>query len=172
MRVTVKNCHRKAVDSMRLKRLEFGSDGGKRRMPIADSECIFCKIVAGEIPCAKVFESDTVLAFLDIAPVHPGHALVLPKDHHPTLMDIPPALGEDLFKALSAVGGAVMEATGADGLNLMQNNYEAAGQLVHHAHFHLIPRFADDGLKLWAQSSYETPDDMQKLAATIAGLLK
>ncbi len=157
---------------MRLKPLGFNSDGGRKRMAIADSECIFCKIVAGEIPCAKVFESDTVLAFLDIAPVHPGHALVLPKDHYPTLMDIPPELGNDLFKALSAVGGAVMKATGADGLNLMQNNFEAAGQLVNHAHFHLIPRFGDDGLRLWAQSSYDTPDDMQKLAGTIAGLLK
>lgn len=141
-------------------------------MPIADSDCIFCKIVAGDIPCAKVYESDTVLAFLDIAPVHPGHALVLPKDHHPTLMDVPPALGRDLLEALSAVGGAVMKATGADGLNLMQNNYESAGQLVHHAHFHLIPRFSGDGLKLWAQTAYENPGEMSELAAKIAGLLK
>ena len=137
-----------------------------------DPDCIFCTIVAGGIPCAKVYESETCLAFLDIAPVNAGHTLVLPKGHYPTLMDIPAELGSDLTTALSRVGKAVMEATGADGLNLMQNNHEAAGQLVHHAHFHLIPRHSDDGLKLWPQSGYENPDEMSRLAATIAGLLK
>jgi len=137
-----------------------------------DPDCIFCKILAGDIPCAKVFESDTCLAFLDIAPVNAGHTLVLTKGHYPTLMDIPAELGSDLTAALSQVGKAVMEATGADGLNLIQNNYEAAGQLVHHAHFHLIPRHSDDGLKLWPQSGYENPEEMSRLAETIAGLLK
>lgn len=137
-----------------------------------DSECIFCKIVAGDIPCARVFESDTCLAFLDIAPVNAGHALVLPKGHYPTLMDIPVELGGDLFQVLSRVGKAIMEVTGADGLNLMQNNYEAAGQEVHHAHYHLIPRFADDGLRLWPQTGYDDPDEMGRLAAKIANLME
>ena len=141
-------------------------------MVLTDSECIFCKIVAGEIPCAKVFESEFCLAFLDISPVSAGHALVLPKGHYPTLMDIPAEFGGELFQALSRVGKAVMEATGADGLNLMQNNYEAAGQLVHHAHYHLIPRFLDDGLSLWPQSPYEDPDEMGRLAKMIANLIK
>jgi len=136
------------------------------------SECIFCKIVAGDVPCAKVYETESCLAFLDIAPVSGGHALVLPKGHYPTLMDIPAELGSELFQALSRVGKAVMEATGADGLNLMQNNFEAAGQLVHHAHYHLIPRFADDGLRLWPQSPYEDLDEMGRLAANIADLAK
>ncbi|QJB58371.1 HIT family protein [Pseudodesulfovibrio sp. zrk46] len=137
-----------------------------------DPDCIFCKILAGEIPCAKIYESENCLAFLDIAPVNAGHALVLPKGHYPTLMDIPAELGCELTESLSKVGKAVMEATGADGLNLMQNNYEAAGQLVHHVHFHLIPRHSDDGLKLWPQTGYENPDEMGRLAETIAGLLK
>ena len=137
-----------------------------------DPDCIFCKIAAGEIPCAKVYESETCLAFLDIAPVHAGHALVLPKAHHPTLMDLPAELGSDLMQALSKVGAAVMEGTGADGLNLMQNNFEAAGQLVHHAHFHLVPRFADDGLRLWPQTAYDNPDEMAGLAKKIADLVK
>lgn len=141
-------------------------------MNTSDPNCIFCKIVAGEIPCAKIYESDTVIAFLDIAPVNAGHALVLPKAHHVTLMDLPRELGGDLTEALSAVGKAVMEATGAEGLNLMQNNYEAAGQLVHHVHFHLIPRYLNDGLRLWPQSSYENPEEMAGLADKIAGLLK
>lgn len=137
-----------------------------------ESDCIFCKIVAGEIPCAKVYETDVVLAFLDIAPVNAGHVLVLPKAHHPTLMDIPSDMGGDLTVALSAVGKAVMEATGADGLNLMQNSYEAAGQVVHHVHFHLVPRHAGDGLKLWPQAPYDDADEMPRLAETIANLLK
>lgn len=141
-------------------------------MSIVDSDCIFCKIVAGDIPCAKIYESDTCLAFLDIAPVNAGHALVLTKGHYPTLADIPPELGNDLFQALQAVSKAVMQATGADGLNLMQNNHEAAGQLVHHAHFHLVPRFADDGLRLWPQNPYDDPEEMGQLAETIAGLLE
>lgn len=137
-----------------------------------DPDCLFCKIVAGDIPCAKVFESDSCIAFLDIAPVNAGHTLVLPKAHHATLMDTPAELGGDLMDALSKVGAAVLEATGADGLNLMQNNHEAAGQLVHHVHFHLIPRHADDGLKLWPQSGYDSPDEMSGLAQTIAGLIE
>ncbi|ADU64155.1 MAG: HIT family protein [Pseudodesulfovibrio sp.] len=137
-----------------------------------DKDCIFCKIVAGAIPCAKVFETEHCLAFLDIAPVHPGHVLVMPKGHYATLMDIPAELGADLTATLSRVGKAVMEATAADGLNLMQNNFEAAGQVVHHAHFHLIPRHAGDGLTLWPQSGYESSDEMSGLAKIIAGLLK
>lgn len=141
-------------------------------MAPTDSGCVFCKIVAGEIPCAKVYESESCVAFLDIAPVNAGHALVLPKGHYSTLMDIPSELGGDLLHALSTVGRAVMEATGADGLNLMQNNYEAAGQLVHHAHYHLIPRFSDDGLRLWPQSAYEDNEEMRRLAAKISDLAK
>ncbi|NDV20269.1 HIT domain-containing protein [Pseudodesulfovibrio sp. JC047] len=141
-------------------------------MAHVDSDCVFCQIIAGKIPCAKVFESKTCFAFLDIAPVNAGHALVLPKGHYPTLMDIPAELGNDLLHALSVVGKAIMDVTKADGLNLMQNNYEAAGQLVNHAHYHLIPRFSDDGLRLWEQTSYTDSDEMQRLATKIADLVK
>ena len=141
-------------------------------MAPTDPNCIFCKIVAGEIPCAKVYESDTVIAFLDIAPVNPGHTLVVPKGHYPTMMDVPAELGRDLTEALSHVGKAIMKATGADGLNLMQNNFEAAGQVVFHVHYHLIPRHEGDGLGLWPQSAYDSPETMNDLAASIAGLLK
>lgn len=135
-------------------------------------DCIFCRIAAGEIPCAKVYESETVLAFLDIAPVNAGHALVLPKAHHETLWDLPSELGEDLLRAVKAVADAVKIETGAQGLNLMQNNYEAAGQLVPHVHFHLIPRFEDDGLKLWPQKPYGDDAEMRQLAERIAARAK
>ena len=129
--------------------------------------CVFCQIVAGKIPCAKLYETETVLAFLDIAPVRKGHALVLPKAHHPTLWDLPAGLGEDLLAAMQAVGRAVMAATGAEGLNVGMNNHAAAGQLVPHAHFHLIPRHGGDGLSLWAQSAYAGQEEITGLAQAI-----
>jgi len=130
-------------------------------------DCIFCRIIAGEIPSAKIYDHGGVYAFLDIAPVNKGHALVVPKKHHATLFDLPPDLGRELLVALKTVGQAVMTATGATGLNVGMNNFEAAGQLVHHAHFHLVPRHVGDGLTLWTQHAYDSVEDMQKLAQAI-----
>lgn len=131
------------------------------------ADCIFCRIIKGEIPSAKIYDHGGVFAFLDIAPVNKGHALVVPKAHHATLFDLPEDLGRELLAALKTVGSAVMTATGADGINLGMNNYEAAGQLVHHAHFHLIPRHKGDGLSLWTQHAYESGEEMQKLAQAV-----
>ncbi len=130
-------------------------------------DCIFCKIIEGKIPCAKVYDQGGVFAFLDIAPVNKGHALVVPKKHYATLFDLPQDLGRELLEALRRVGQGVMAATGASGLNLGMNNFEAAGQLVHHAHFHLIPRHAGDGLSLWTQHAYESAEEMKKLAQAV-----
>lgn len=134
---------------------------------MADADCIFCKIIRGDIPSTPIYSTDRVFAFLDIAPVNEGHALVVPRAHCQTMFDLPPDIGEELLRALQIVGRAVMRATEADGVNLGVNNYAAAGQLVGHAHFHLIPRFLDDGLKLWPQKSYPNPEKMQSLAAAI-----
>ncbi|MES9997220.1 HIT domain-containing protein [Desulfovibrio aminophilus] len=131
------------------------------------SECIFCRIAAGEIPCAKLYESETILAFLDIAPVRKGHALVVTKAHYPDLWSLPADLGGDLLAAMQAVGQAVVSATGAEGLNVGMNNRAAAGQVVPHAHFHLIPRNVGDGLALWPQSSYAGQEEMERLAEAI-----
>ena len=118
-------------------------------MPASQHEdCIFCKIARGDIPCTSVFESEELIAFLDISPVNKGHTLLVPKAHMETLFDMP--------------AGAVMKATGAEGLNVVQNNYSAAGQQVPHVHWHLIPRFADDGYTAWPQGAYQ---DMQEMAA-------
>ncbi|MBU1039559.1 MAG: HIT family protein [Proteobacteria bacterium] len=130
-------------------------------------DCIFCKIIEGKIPCAKVYDQGGIFAFLDIAPVNKGHALVVPKAHHETLFDLPPDIGRELLSALKLVGAAVMQATGAAGLNVGMNNFEVAGQLVHHAHFHLIPRHEGDGLRLWTQHAYESGEEMQKLAQAV-----
>ena len=131
------------------------------------ADCLFCKIVRGEIPCARVYEDDAVLAFLDIAPVHPGHTLVIPKQHHTDLFELPESLGAVLFSALRTVGAAVLAATGADGLNMNMNNRAAAGQVIFHAHLHLIPRFEGDGLRLWPQHPYREADGMARMAEAI-----
>ena len=135
------------------------------------STCIFCDIVRGKIPSATIHTTPNTLAFLDIGPVRPGHALVIPKGHHPTLWDLPPEIGVELLEALQVVADAVRRATKADGLNLMMNNYRAAGQLVDHAHFHLVPRHEGDGLRLWPQSAYSSPDAMQSMATSIRTVL-
>jgi histidine triad (HIT) family protein len=134
-------------------------------------DCIFCKIVRGEIPCAKIYENDLVLSFLDIGPINRGHALVIPKKHYPTLFEIP---DEDLAACASVarqVARAVYRAVGATGLNFLQNNFRSAGQLVEHAHFHLIPRFANDGfLTTWPGKAYavgEMDKTLQKILAEL-----
>ncbi len=137
-----------------------------------DSDCIFCKIVQGEIPCAEVYSSPRVMAFMDIGPVNKGHTLVIPKQHYPTLWEVPSDLGEELLDALKRVGRGIMDATKAAGLNVGMNNHKAAGQLVFHAHFHLVPRFPDDGFSLWPQGKYDDMEEMERLAAAIRQEIK
>ncbi len=132
-----------------------------------ENKCIFCEIIAGNCPCSKVFESDTVLAFLDISPIHKGHALVVPKQHYPQIWDIPAELAVELLEAQKLVGRAILKATQADGLNILMNNYKVAGQEVMHAHYHLVPRFEDDGLLLWKGGKYASIDEMNLLAKGI-----
>ena len=105
-----------------------------------DSECIFCKIAAGEIPCTKVLEDDVALGFMDIAPVAEAHVLLIPKPHYETVDELPPDLAAGTLKHLPDLVRAIRAATGCQGLNVLQNNGAVAGQLVPHVHFHLIPR--------------------------------
>ncbi|MDQ7033210.1 MAG: HIT family protein [Desulfonauticus sp.] len=131
-------------------------------------ECIFCKIVKGEIPCAKIYETQNILAFLDIAPIHKGHTLVIPKEHFPTLLDLPAELGQELLETMQKVAKALQVTVKAEGINIGMNNFKPAGQIVFHAHFHVIPRYANDGLKLWPQKSYENNEEMLDLAQQIS----
>jgi histidine triad (HIT) family protein len=130
-------------------------------------DCLFCKIIHGEIPCAKVYETEQVLAFLDIAPVTPGHCLVVPKVHAPTLLDLPPDLGGPVLEAVSRIGRAVMAATGATGFNMIANTNESAGQVVFHAHFHVIGRTSGDGLPPWPGTPYDRNETLTRLAEEI-----
>ena len=120
-------------------------------------DCIFCKMVAGQIPCVKVFEDDTVLAFLDIGPISDGHTLVIPKQHFGKLHDCPGELLSRVCSHLGRIAGAVAKAVNSDGYNLLCNNGKAAGQLVRHVHFHIIPRNTGDGVfDRWPSYKYES----------------
>ncbi|MDD2807045.1 MAG: HIT family protein [Patescibacteria group bacterium] len=117
-------------------------------------DCVFCKIVNNEIPCFKVAENDSNLAFLDIAPVNSGHTLVIPKKHYANLEEIPVAELSSLMALVKSVGLAIKAGLNYDGYNIGVNNDPVAGQLIPHLHFHVMPRQPDDGLKLWPQRQY------------------
>lgn len=121
-------------------------------------ECIFCKIIAGELPSYKVYESDDVYAFLDIAPVSYGHVLVVPKEHYSNLEAIPEDILCKLMVGVKKVGRAIKDGLEIAGYNLTENNDPVAGQVINHIHFHIIPRRRDDGLKLWLQGKYADGD--------------
>ena len=119
------------------------------------NECVFCKIVAGQIPSSAVLETEDALAFLDIGPLAPGHTLLIPKNHYERVSEMP---GEEAGRVLSALPKlcqAVAQATGAEGFNVFQTNGECAGQVVPHVHFHIIPRNPNDGLGFrWKPGKY------------------
>ena len=118
-------------------------------------DCIFSKIVAGEIPAQKVYEDDVILAFLDINPISDGHTLVVPKKKYERLDDCPAELLGQMCSRLGRIAKAVVSATGAEGYNMLCNNGRAAGQLIDYVHFHIIPRNLGDGvLAKWPQHKY------------------
>ncbi|MEI6516993.1 MAG: HIT family protein, partial [bacterium] len=107
-------------------------------------DCIFCKIIRGEIPCTKVYEDQECLAFMDIGPVVKGHILVIPKSHHNPLMDTPPEVLQKLIAVVQRIARAQMKGLQADGISVAQANGKAANQVVPHIHFHVISRFTSD----------------------------
>jgi len=133
-------------------------------------ECIFCKIIAGQVPCDKVYEDDQAVAFLDIAPITRGHTLVVSKKHFSDVAATPVAVVALMMRALQRVAPAVMQAAGATAFNVGINNGLAAGQIVLHTHFHLIPRRADDRLQPWPHGKYG-PGEGAALAGKIAAAL-
>lgn len=118
-------------------------------------DCLFCKIVSGEIPSYKVYEDENILAFLDVAPVSPGHTLVVPKKHFTNLEDIPENELCALIRAVKKIGKSIKAGLGAPGYNVSENNDPAAGQVIPHIHFHVIPRAKGDSLELWPQGKYQ-----------------
>jgi len=116
-------------------------------LPI-DESCIFCKIVAGRLPCFKLLEDETTIAFMDINPVNPGHALAVAKGHWPTIDVIPPEVLAAVARTAQRVAKAAMTALEPNGVNLLQSNGVGAGQSVPHLHVHILPRFPGDEVRL------------------------
>ncbi len=124
------------------------------------NDCIFCAIGAGEIPSFKVYEDELVLAYLDINPFSEGHTLVIPKEHSTGLLDTDDATLAAIVSRVKKVAAHIKDALPCDGFNILQNNGEAAGQTVHHIHFHIIPRRTGDALTF-----ANSPGDMERLKA-------
>lgn len=119
-----------------------------------NENCIFCKILNGDIPSAKLYEDENFAIILDVGPASFGHALVLPKDHYANLFEMPDELLAKLMSLAKVWGEKIVKALGADGMNLVQNNGLAAGQTVFHYHLHLIPRYEGDNVgNLWTPGS-------------------
>ena len=119
--------------------------------------CIFCEIIAGRVPCVKIYENDHVLAFLDIGPVSEGHTLVVPKKHTCQVDQTDPLVMVEIARTLPMLASSVKKAMGADGYNILCNNGSSSGQVVEHVHVHIIPRKTDDGIfRQWP--SFQYPD--------------
>ena len=131
--------------------------------------CIFCKIAAGEIPSNTIYEDDSFRVILDLGPATKGHALVLPKNHYADLFEIPEDVLADAAKVAKKVAGTMKEKLSCDGLNLVQNNGEAAGQTVMHFHLHIIPRYADDNQHILWNPTKPTAEELVEIKNTILG---
>ncbi|MBN1125686.1 MAG: HIT family protein [Sedimentisphaerales bacterium] len=131
------------------------------------SECIFCKIIAGNIPCYKIYEDDMTLAFLDVGPISTGHTLIVPKEHYKKLHECPAKVLAAVSEIIGMIAGVIVETMESDGYNVLCNNGRSAGQIVDHVHFHVIPRNFDDGVfNRWPKFEYQ-PGQAEKVAAKI-----
>jgi histidine triad (HIT) family protein len=134
---------------------------------VTDPDCIFCKIVAGEIPATRVHEDERTLAFMDINPGTRGHLLVIPRAHATDILEIPEADLEACIRTAKLMAGRVKERLDADGVNLLNSCGQAAWQTVFHFHIHVIPRYAGDPLRLpW----HPAPGDRDEIADAAAAL--
>ncbi len=134
------------------------------------SDCIFCKIVRGELPATKVYEDADTFAFLTIQPTNTGHTLVIPKVHAANVFEATPELWGKVQETVRKVASAVEKGVAADGVNINSNNREHAGQQVDHIHIHIIPRFKNDGLTLFPHHD-RREDEGEPVAAKIRAAL-
>ena len=128
-------------------------------------DCIFCKIIKGDIPSFTIYEDELFKVILDRFPARPGHALIIPKMHYKDIFELPQEVAEALYPLAKEMAIKIREAVGAEGMNIVQNNGEVAGQSVYHFHLHLVPRNAGDGVTLNKSSNSETT--LEELEATL-----
>jgi histidine triad (HIT) family protein len=135
------------------------------------SSCIFCKIIAGEIPSATVYEDEDFKVIMDISPAAKGHTIILSKRHCANLFELDDVSASRALFVARKVAKAMKEELGCDGINVLQNNGEAAGQTVFHYHIHLVPRYQEDQVKMtWTPGSY-AEGEAAEVAAAIAARL-
>ena len=134
-----------------------------------DANCIFCKIANGEIPSKAIHEDDDFKVILDLGPATKGHALILPKEHAANLFELPDETAAKVLVLAKKLGAQMKENLKADGMNLVQNNGEVAGQTVHHFHMHLIPRYENDGQEILWNPGEVTQDELEEIKNTIVG---
>ncbi len=134
-------------------------------------DCIFCRIVAGELPAYVVHRDEWTVAFLDINPVNRGHCLVVPREHVASMSRLEPGLAGPLLMSVAVVALAVMRGLGAGGFNLILNDGTLAGQIIPHLHFHILPRFAGDGLNFHPRPRRLETTEMEEIRRAIAGHL-
>ena len=127
------------------------------------SDCIFCKIISKEIPANIVYEDEKTLAFLDRTPVNKGHTLIIPKKHFENILDMDKEFLNAVFETVQKVSRAVKEGVDADAFNIGMNNFKDSGQVVFHAHIHIMPRFKGDGYELWHGKEYNEGEDKEVL---------
>lgn len=135
------------------------------------TDCIFCKLINGEIPSAKIYEDEHVFAFMDIMPLTKGHILVIPKEHKESIYDLSEAQAANLFKVVPRLASALKDSYHPAGMNLLNNNGAPAGQSVFHFHLHLIPRYDEtDGFKAsWRTKEKDFPiERIQQLAQELS----
>ncbi len=132
-----------------------------------DKNCIFCKIANGEIPSKTIYEDDLFRVILDLGPATKGHALILPKDHAANLMELPDETAGAAMKLAKKLTAQMIDKLGADGLNVIQNNGEAAGQTVPHFHLHLIPRYKGDGQHILWNPGKMTDEELEAIRRQI-----
>lgn len=135
------------------------------------TNCIFCRIASGEIPSSVIYEDEDFKVIMDIAPAAKGHAIILTKKHFANLFELEEDVAGKVLSVAKKVAAAMKEELCCDGINLLQNNGEAAGQTVFHLHFHLIPRYKDDDVHIkWKPGRYED-GEAADIAAKIADRL-
>lgn len=121
-----------------------------------NNECIFCKIIKGEIPSFTVYEDETFKVILDRFPAAPGHVLIIPKEHYSDMFSLPEEVAAKVYSLAQKIAAHVKKEVGAEGINIVQNNGEVAGQSVYHFHLHIIPRKTGDGIVLNKSSNVDT----------------
>ena len=132
-----------------------------------DDNCIFCKIANGDISSKAIYEDDLFKVILDLGPATRGHALILPKEHAKNLFELPDDTAKQILVLAKKLGNQMVEKLNADGLNIIQNNGEAAGQTVNHFHLHLIPRYEDDGQHILWEPKEVSQEELEEIQNTI-----